>query len=421
MQKSKNSISVFIFASVLSLQSVMAADQSHYFEEGKSIASGQVSKGFGQIKAEKAQEIMPKYGTEPPESGFFQGGMGNLGTPGVAKVSNCRDLPADPDPIKAQECQAVNLLARNAEIRPQFNIAKTDPVFNASKNAKTNAQDVFASLGLSNSSSSNACVTKDVAVPATYESESCSIAKEFEAQQCTMGRVIDIDADSNFQCEKTVTSLTSKTRDTSVSTSSCTYGRNVNIDTDTNFQCDQTVNAYENLKCRKTVTPILQYQKNCTNGVTYTALGIRDGYVSIDEVTLDYVCNSDRETGPITIKAYAHGAQGACVGPQNLSVDFTSASNYINGPSLSPHWQGYCQPMKTKYRVVRACTASDPDCEIEMFWWQESCYYPDDISGSMVCQTYRSATINLRFQHPSQWVPSFTSVNNCSALEERSR
>lgn len=203
----------------LSLTGVVLADQNGAFQEGKSLGGSVNPSAFSGIKNGSAADKIPAYGTNPPETQFFQGGRGNLSGPGVAKIQNCATATPDSDPIKRQECEAVNFLARNPQIRPQFNITKNDPMILAAKHARNNAESFFQSLGIKGGAgSSTQCTTKTETTPAQYTTETCSSLKEVGEQQCTMGRVINIDADANFQCE-------------------------------------QTVNAYETLKCRRGFSP----------------------------------------------------------------------------------------------------------------------------------------------------------------------
>lgn len=199
----------------LSLTGVVLADQNGAFQDGKSLGSSVNQSAFSGINSGAASDKIPGYGTNPSETQFFQGGQGQLSGPGVAKMQNCATATPDSDPIKRQECEAVNFLARNPQIRPQFNITKNDPMILAAKHARNNAESFFQSLGIKGGAgSSTQCTTKTETTPAQYTTETCSSFKEFGEQQCTMGRVINIDADANFQCE-------------------------------------QTINAYETLKCRR--------------------------------------------------------------------------------------------------------------------------------------------------------------------------
>lgn len=200
---------------LLATTGIALADQNSAFQDAKDWAGSTPQSTFSAINSGNMQDKIPGYGTNPAEAQYFQGGQGQLSGPGVGKMQTCATATPDPDPIKRQECEAVNFLARNPQIRPQFNISKNDPMFTKAKNIGNNAESIFQSLGMNGGTgTSTQCTTKTETTPAQYTTETCSSLKEVGQQQCTMGRVINIDADANFQCE-------------------------------------QTVNAYETLKCRR--------------------------------------------------------------------------------------------------------------------------------------------------------------------------
>lgn len=199
------------------------ADQNDAFQDGKSLGSSVNQSAFSGINSGAASDKIPGYGTNPSETQFFQGGQGQLSGPGVAKMQNCATATPDSDPIKRQECEAVNFLARNPQVRPQLTITRNDPMMLAAKYARDNAEDIMAQFGMNQQGSQSQCTTRTDTTPAVYETATCSVAREFVANQCV-------------------------------------YGREVVIDADANYQCDQTVNAYETLKCRRS------FSVTCTGG-----------------------------------------------------------------------------------------------------------------------------------------------------------
>lgn len=190
------------------------ADQNGAFQDGKSLGSSVNQSAFSGINSGAASDKIPGYGTNPSETQFFQGGQGQLSGPGVAKMQYCATATPDSDPIKQQECEAVNFLARNPQVRPQFTITPNDPMMLAAEYARDNAEGIMAQFGMNQQGSQSQCTTRTDTTPAVYETATCSVAREFVANQCV-------------------------------------YGREVVIDADANYQCDQTVNAYETFKCRR--------------------------------------------------------------------------------------------------------------------------------------------------------------------------
>ncbi|WP_126448343.1 hypothetical protein [Sulfuricystis multivorans] len=180
------------------------ADQTSTFNDAKNFAAGKAVSGYGNINAGSAQDKIPGYGTSPVEANYFAGGQGQTSSFGVQKMQTCATATPDPDPFKRQECEAVNFLAHNPQVRPQFNISKNDSMLIREQAISQNAQAVAQQFGLNIGESSTQCVTRTETTQAQYTTETCSSIKEVEGQQCTMGRVINIDADSNFQCEQTI-------------------------------------------------------------------------------------------------------------------------------------------------------------------------------------------------------------------------
>ena len=240
-------LAVFLLAPWLAM-----ADQNGAFNDGRSLGASLNQQNRDAITAGNIENKIPAYGQSVAEATYFQGGRGDTVVPGVARVSTCSSVTPDSDPIRRQECEAVNFLARNPDIRPQFSITGNDSMILGAKNARTNAESTFQSLGIAGGTgSSTQCQTRTETTPAQFTTETCSSPREVATEQCAMGRIINIDTDANYQCDRTATVLSTAIRAPSITTSSCTMGRIVDINSDSNFQCDQTTNAYETLKCRR--------------------------------------------------------------------------------------------------------------------------------------------------------------------------
>ncbi|MFA7098297.1 MAG: hypothetical protein WC383_17670 [Gammaproteobacteria bacterium] len=124
------------------------ADQDSAFQAGKSLGETVNDKTFSGISDGAAGGKIPAYGTAPAETVLFQGGMGQPASAGVSKMQNCATGTPDPDPIRRQECEAVNFLARNPQVRPQFTITRNDPMMLAAEYARDNAEDIMAQFGM---------------------------------------------------------------------------------------------------------------------------------------------------------------------------------------------------------------------------------------------------------------------------------
>lgn len=227
------------------------ADQDQTFQDASTLARTNSRGAFDGITGATAEGVVPRYGVAPAEAQYFQGGRGNTQNHGVAKIQSCANYIPGQDRIANQECEAVNFLARNPDVRPQIDMGNDDPMITNNRNNREGAQDVFQTLGMNNVDTG--CTTNTITNPARYSTETCTSMQGIEAQQCLVGREIRIDADANFQCDKTVTAFTSGTRSPTVTTSSCSYGRQINIDTDANFQCDKTVTSLSSVNRDPTI------------------------------------------------------------------------------------------------------------------------------------------------------------------------
>lgn len=378
---------------------LLAGDAASAYTEGQAFGSAQKSSSASVSGFDSSK--VPNYNTNPPQTGLYGGS--SLFQPGVDKINNCASYTPGSNAVENQECEAVNFLAKNPSQRINVSIPTTDPIRSANVESATNPKDVLKRFGMDFDGNPGVCHEVTRVTDVTYRNEICYETVEVETLSCSVGRTVVVDADSNYLC-------------------------------------NQTYQAIDVVTCRKQTTPVLNLQQNCVDGRAYSSSGIRDGWQSWDEVTLDYICNSTQATGPIPIQMYAHGLMGACIGPLVSYVDFTNVTDWITGPDLSPHWEGYCQDTKTKYRVTQACSAQQPSCQVQMYWWQEYCregcpdgytrQYTDGndycwngesaIPLSNVCNVYRSSTLTLSFTHPSEYRASVTFDNGCAALEQRS-
>lgn len=379
----------------LSLTGVVLADQNGAFQDGKSLGSSVNQSAFSGINSGAASDKIPGYGTNPSETQFFQGGQGQLSGPGVAKMQNCATATPDSDPIKRQECEAVNFLARNPNTRPQFDLSN-NPMFARAKNIRNNAENIFASLGMGGTGSTTQCVPRTITTPAQYSTDTCSSIREVGEQQCTMGRVINIDADANFQCE-------------------------------------QTVNAYETLKCRRGFSPDFGVQ-NSTN--TYTpSFGNEVPPWTAKTFNINIDIDPQASSITATLREYRVDNYGqlwinGTLVYQNVLPGYGDMRNgYIKYECTSDGYEGYWCGY-----VFKSASGSSNDFYDDSCNWGCRGVSPNiDISApfrkgsntiTLVCANARSigpcyASIAVTTQRVT--VTGSTVVNGCAALEARAR
>jgi hypothetical protein len=164
------------------------ADQNGAFNDGRSLGASLNQQNRDAITAGNIENKIPAYGQSAAEATYFQGGRGDTVGPGVARVSTCSSVTPDSDPIKRQECEAVNFLARNPDIRPQFSITGNDSMILGAKSARANAESAFQSIGIAGGTgSSTQCQTRTETTPAQFITETCSSPREIGTEQCIDG------------------------------------------------------------------------------------------------------------------------------------------------------------------------------------------------------------------------------------------
>ena len=118
------------------------------------------------------------YSGTAPEAGYFMNGGGDTITPGAGKVTACQTGPVNPNAFLQQNCDAINYMARNPTIRPQFTISPGDPNVAISRSIEANPATLAAnSLGYASPSAIGAftgCTTQTITTPPTYTTEVCN-------------------------------------------------------------------------------------------------------------------------------------------------------------------------------------------------------------------------------------------------------
>jgi len=167
-----------------------------------------------------------QYSNTAPEAALFQGGNGNTKASGLDKITSCANSPANPDKFLQQNCDAINLMAKNPSTRPQFQLTY-DPSFTRTRTIEANPSTLAAnSLGFANPNAIGAftgCTTRTKTTPATQSIEVCHEGPTGTTQTCTIGRSVVVAANTNYQCDKTTNSYTSL-KCNRIATATCTGG-----------------------------------------------------------------------------------------------------------------------------------------------------------------------------------------------------
>lgn len=169
-----------------------AADQN---AEGKTFGKSQLNKIMDSMSDQNAKDA-PLYNANPPQKSSY--GAASLFDVGSGRINSCRTSTGTGSRIADQECEAVNFLAKNPENRVRFNLNPSDPAVLASRGHANSAAGMLDLV-----SGGQACTDRTTTTPAERTSETCAEYVPVEEKSCTVGQRVDVNADSNFQCDVT--------------------------------------------------------------------------------------------------------------------------------------------------------------------------------------------------------------------------
>lgn len=173
-------------------------------------------------------------GQGQPQTQYFQGGMGDVTTPGSARAFACEgqsDL----------ECQAIQLLMNSRTTRPQFDIGPNDPLVGLNRGRTQNPTSITGDLF----STYETCRTVTTVNEPILENKVCEDFSKLETTTCKIGMDVVVDADHLYKCMERLMSQYN---------ASCTYGRVIVVDKDYIYQCTQSPRKLETLSCNRTLT-----------------------------------------------------------------------------------------------------------------------------------------------------------------------
>ncbi len=258
-------------------------DASTAFSDGRSLGSGAIGGAQQGIGTTNATAAVPGYGQATNQAGLFQGGMGQLSGPGVAKVMDCSSQTPDADAFRRQECDAVNFVARNPSVRPAFSIDRaTDPLI--TRNNAIAANPATQLTGVNIGAATEQCRVVTQTTPAVFSTEICTEYRPVTSNYCSTARQISVDQHHLYQCVEQMQTL---------SNASCYIGQQIAVSTSYNYQCNQTVQGYETLSCRRGVSATVGFGQ-CTPGAWLGRTAFMDcSYCYDPYMAMNIFCGSD--------------------------------------------------------------------------------------------------------------------------------
>lgn len=171
------------------------------FQQGKQAAAGG-NNAHGQVSGNIAATSVPGYNANPQAAGLYGDGKQDLSGNGYAKQAGC--VNADTSGFAGKECDAINLLGNG---RSGYPLQRNDALFNLSDGVTAANRDALAGLG--SGGNSGGCVTSVIKNPDLSSVEHCEEWLKAEERRCAIGRVVTVDKDVNYQCDKTTAQKTS--------------------------------------------------------------------------------------------------------------------------------------------------------------------------------------------------------------------
>jgi len=244
---------------VMSAQAQMSMQDAT--QQGNQLGTSLNPNIYQGITTSNPVDVVPQYNpAEPAQTQYFQGGQGSIVAPGTARVAACASQ-SDP------ECQAVNLMSKGPQTRPQFTIANDDPLLTRVRGLTANAGSLAGDMIGDIFSTYDTCTTTTTTTSPIYETQVCDEFATLENTVCKMGQEVIVDPNYAYKCLETIQSQSNAT---------CNVGRVVQVDAVHTYQCQKSVNKLENLTCNRVLIV------NCTWQGDYCApTGITPGTVVV--------------------------------------------------------------------------------------------------------------------------------------------
>ena len=189
MKKSLTTVSSVIgIIALLTVPTYSAADPH---SDGLSVGKSNLNKLSSKVTSSNAKG-MPFYTDKPPQSSQF--GSSSLFDVGVGRINTCKTNVPGSDKVANQECDAVNFLAKNPEQKVKFPVNPNDPIISGIGEIINNAKPGPVT---------DACVTTTTTTPDIYATEVCNEYLLSEAKSCSMGQIVEVDHNTNYQCNIT--------------------------------------------------------------------------------------------------------------------------------------------------------------------------------------------------------------------------
>ncbi|WP_432263231.1 hypothetical protein [Cupriavidus sp. TMH.W2] len=305
--------------------------------DGLTFGKGQLDKLNGNVTSQNAKDA-PFYTDKPPQAGSFGGS--SLFDVGVGRINTCKTAVHGPDGVANQECDAVNFLAKNPQNRIKVDVKPNDPILKGIEDTINNAKPG----GIND----NGCIQKTTTTPDQHSTEVCNEYNVRNDQICTMGQVVQVDAQSNYLCNKNFSQYEPR---------SCA------IDTTCNVTSSQLTCSPATFLCKPGADACCSFVISC-NG---------DGSANVN---YNDCCGKNYQTTAVPMGDFANGGVQYNLQPDSKIYCNNSGSCYIDfsdylcaDPNTSNGFFPNTNQFNLSAKVVFACFDTNNCSELESLTW----------------------------------------------------
>lgn len=292
----------------LSWAAATVAQQPNPIQDARTFGTGKGTEIYNMTRGNPVTTAtVPGYGgANQPQTGYFQGGKGELSGPGSVRAAGCSGQAGE-------ECDAVNLLNWGPTNRPRPTFNASDPLLQNFSNTQINASATVGA-GL-NSPSGNAagaltgqtrqvCQPVQTPKPAEYADEICNESAQLEERVCSSERQVSLDPQTTYRCLQIKLQLETRV---------CGVDQQVTVDALHTYECLNRIAQESQQKCdvNRQVEVAWNYPYECIQetGTQTSASCNVDRFVQLDPKTT-YQCVDEVKKENVT----------SCSVTRNISV-----------------------------------------------------------------------------------------------------
>lgn len=315
------------------------------FAAGSSAGKDTKAARRADITSVKGADIVNDYATTTPQSSYWNGGssIADVLSGGASQISACDSGTSISGSRDKSHCEAVNAIAKQPSIKPPSTLTKDDPLIVKGDAIASNPEAVAGVM----SSLYTACTTKTETTAPNKTVETCDEYSTTGEEKCISGQQVVVDPDHLYKCDDSISV---------VENTQCTVGRVIVVDVDVNYQCTKTSARLTSNDCNRVLSVEVTWHSNCVAGTWTRLLSLSKN--QWDKMYVDLLCEPERVDGHVTVRAYAHGYTGACVGWQQATIPINQPS-LAQFASLGPHWERACRTGFPVYHGAGSCDGSN--------------------------------------------------------------